>query len=146
LIAPLLLVALYIPADFGIAMFTAHLTQNAVREAARIGVSAKDPFDNAAATAIANEALNRVPKRLNAITVKVNYYASTTTPCMQHVTVTAQGSYSYFFYRLMNIFGASVPVSLPITRTSQMRYEFQPLSNSGMCSGTPSQTGTATRA
>ena len=52
LIAPLLLVALYIPADFGIAMFTAHLTQNAVREAARIGVSTRDPFDNAAANAI----------------------------------------------------------------------------------------------
>ena len=145
LIAPLLLVALYIPADFGIAMFTAHLTQNAVREAARIGVSTKDPFDGAAATAIANEALNRVPKRLNGITVTVSYNSSTTTPCMQNVTVTAQGNYSYFFYRLMNIFGASVPVSLPITRNSQMRYEFQPITNSTPMCTSVSATGSASR-
>jgi Flp pilus assembly protein TadG len=146
LIAPLLLVALYIPADFGIAMFTAHLTQNAVREAARIGVSTRDPFDDTAATAIANEALNRIPNRLNAITVTVNYYASNIDPCMQSVAVTAQGNYNYFFYRLMNIFGASVPVSVPITRTSQMRYEFQPVTNATpMCSGSPLETGTASR-
>jgi len=61
LITPLLLVALYIPADFGIAIFTAHLTQNAVREAARFGAST-DPFDN---TAIQNEALNRMPQYLS---------------------------------------------------------------------------------
>lgn len=145
LIAPLLLVALYIPADFGIAMFTAHLTQNAVREAARIGVSTKVPFDSPAATAIANEALNRIPQRLNGITVTVSYYGPTTATCMQNVTVTATGSYSYFFYRLMNLFGASVPVSVPITRTSRMRYEFQPVTNSmPMCSAS-SETGTASR-
>jgi Flp pilus assembly protein TadG len=37
LITSLLLVALYIPADFGIAFLTAHLVQNAVREGTRIG-------------------------------------------------------------------------------------------------------------
>jgi hypothetical protein len=141
-----LLVALYIPADFGIAMFTAHLTQNAVREAARIGVSTKDPFNGAAANAIANEALGRIPNRLSPVTVTVNYYGPATATCMQNVAVTALGSYSYFFYRLMNIFGASVPISVQITRTSQMRYEFQPVTNSTpMCSGSPSETGTATR-
>lgn len=135
LIAPLLLIALYIPADFGIAMFTAHLTQNAVREAARIAVSTKDPFNNPAAIAIANDALGRIPKRLEGPTVTVNYYASTATPCMQSVAVTATGDYSYFFYRIMNLFGASVPPSVPITRTSRMRYEFQPLTNlTPMCS------------
>ncbi len=102
LIAPLLLVALYIPADFGIAMFTAHLTQNAVREAARIAVSTKDPFNDAAATQIANEALNRLPARLTSATVTVTYYDGPATvppvpPCMQSVLVTAQGSYNYFF-------------------------------------------------
>ena len=39
LITPLVLIALYVPADFGIAFLSAHLTQNAVREAARIGAS-----------------------------------------------------------------------------------------------------------
>src|SRR5438874_8275299 len=37
LITPLLLIALYVPMDFGIGLFMAHLTQNAVREGARIG-------------------------------------------------------------------------------------------------------------
>ena len=37
LITPLVLIALYIPADFGVAFLTAHLAQNAVREGARIG-------------------------------------------------------------------------------------------------------------
>ena len=130
LIAPLLLVALYIPADFGIAMFTAHLTQNAVREAARIGVSTRNVFDNSAATAIANEALGRLPNRLGGATVTVNYFASNATPCMQSVSVTATGDYSYFFYRILNMFGASIPPSVAITRTSRMRYEFQPVTNS----------------
>ena len=146
LITPLLLVALYVPADFGIALFTAHLTQNAVREAARIGVSTKDPFDASAATAIANEALNRIPKRLNAITVTANYYGPATATCMQNVVVTATGTYNYFFYRLMGIIGVTVPASVPITRRSQMRYEFQPVTNSGLCSGSPTESQNATRA
>src|SRR5207237_10118941 len=37
LITPLLLIALYIPMDFGIGLFMAHLVQNAAREGARIG-------------------------------------------------------------------------------------------------------------
>src|SRR5947207_8826988 len=37
LITPLLLAVLYVAFDFGIAYFTAHYTQNAVREAARYG-------------------------------------------------------------------------------------------------------------
>src|SRR6516165_824936 len=37
LITPLLLIALYIPADFGVAFYLGNLTQNAAREGARIG-------------------------------------------------------------------------------------------------------------
>jgi Flp pilus assembly protein TadG len=145
LITPLLLVALYVPADFGIAMFTAHLTQNAVREAARIAVSTKDPFDSSAGTAIANEALSRVPARLNSVTVTVEYYGPATATCMQSVSVQVQGNYNYFIYQIMRMFGATVQDSLPITRTSRMRYEFQPVTNSTPeCSAT-SQTSTVTR-
>ena len=36
LIVPLLLVALYVPFDFGMTIFAGHLTQNAVRDGARI--------------------------------------------------------------------------------------------------------------
>src|SRR5688500_2877703 len=107
LMTPILLVALYVPADFGIAMLTAHLTQNAVREAARIGVSTKDPFDNAAATAIRTEALNRMPARLTSKTATVKYYATGAADCLSFVEVTGQGSYDYFLYQIMRLFGAT---------------------------------------
>src|SRR5437867_4676416 len=42
LITPLLLAVLYVAFDFGIAYFTAHYTQNAVREAARYGAVLAD--------------------------------------------------------------------------------------------------------
>lgn len=134
LVTPLLLIALYIPADFGIAYYTAHLTQNAVRESARIGVSTKDPFNSTAATAIANEALARMPSRLNSVTVTVTYFGPATGACMQSVLVTAQGSYNYFFYQVLRLVGATVPNTATITRSSRMRYEFQPVTNSTLCS------------
>jgi Flp pilus assembly protein TadG len=133
LITPLLLAALYVPADFGIAMLTAHLTQNAVREAARIGVSTKDPFDSAAATAIKTVATNRLPAGLTSKTVTVNYYGGGAANCNSFVEVTAQGNYQYFLYQIMRLFGATVSNTLPITRTTRMRYEFQPVTNTPIC-------------
>jgi Flp pilus assembly protein TadG len=133
LITPILLVALYVPADFGIAFFTAHLTQNAVREAARIAVSdptpTNVPFNSAAAAAIKTEALNRLPARLTSQVVTVSFYASGAANCMQFIEVTAQGNYDYFLYQILRLFGANVSNSLPITRTSRQRYEFQPVTN-----------------
>ncbi len=126
LITPIFLVALYIPADYGMAMFTGHLTQNAVREAARIGVTTKDPFNSAASTAIKNEAINRLPARLVSRTVTVKYYAGGPANCMKFVEVTAQGNYQYFLYQIFRLFGATVPNTTPIARTTRMRYEFQP--------------------
>ncbi|MGZ8520033.1 MAG: TadE/TadG family type IV pilus assembly protein [Candidatus Binatia bacterium] len=133
LITPLVLVALYIPADFGVAMFTGHLTQNAVREAARIGVSTKDPFDGAASTAIKNEAINRLPQRLVSRTVTVKYYDGGSPNCLRFVEVVAQGDYQYFLYQLIRLFGGTTPNTLPISRTTRMRYEFQPYSNATVC-------------
>jgi len=141
LITPLVLVALYIPADFGIAMFTGHLTQNAVREAARIGVSTKDPFDSAASTAIKNEAINRLPARLVSPTVTVKYFAGGSPNCLQFVEVDAQGDYQYFLYQLIRLFGGTTSNTHQIRRATQMRYEFQPLTNATLC--TPPATITA---
>ena len=131
LVTPFLLIALYVPVDFGIAYYTAHLTQNAVREAARIGVSTKDPFDNPAANAVANEAMANIPLRLKSVTVTVTYFATGT--CMQNVSVTAQGSYNYFFYQILRLVGATVPDTVLISRTSRMRYDFQPFTYSNPC-------------
>jgi Flp pilus assembly protein TadG len=146
LITPFVLIALYIPADFGIAYYTAHLTQNAVREAARIGVSTKDPFNSAAATAVANEAMSKIPLRLKSVTVTVTYFGPATGTCMQSVSVTAQGSYNYFFYQILRLVGATVPNTVQLTRTSRMRYEFQPVTNSTPVCSTASQSTLVTRA
>lgn len=125
LITPILLVALYIPADFGIAFFTAHLTQNAVREAARLG-SVTDPFDTAASTAVKDYALTAMPARLSAKTVTVNYYAGGAADCARFVEVVGQGNYNFFLYQIMNLFGANVQDTRPITRIVRMRHQAQP--------------------
>jgi Flp pilus assembly protein TadG len=135
LITPLLLMALYVPADFGITLFTAHLTQNAVREAARIGVSSKDPFDDAAADSVGDEALSRMPALLESATVTVRYYATGDANCLQYVEVAGQGTYNFFLYQLMRLGGFTVPDSMQIDRSTTMRYEFQPLTNDTPCIG-----------
>jgi Flp pilus assembly protein TadG len=132
LITPIVLIALYIPADFGIAFFTAHLTQNAVREAARIG-SSKDPFNTAASTAIKNDALSRMPARLTSKTVTVNYYADDPADCARFVEVVGQGNYDFFLYQIMRLLGATVPDTSQITRTVRMRYLNQPATNHTPC-------------
>ena len=138
LITPILLVALYIPADFGIAFFTVHLTQNAVREAARMG-SSKDPFDTAASTAIKNDALSKMPARLSSKSVTVKYYADGSADCARFVEVVGQGNYDYFFYQILRLFGATVPNTSQITRTVRMRHLSQPATNHTPCT-TPTVT------
>jgi Flp pilus assembly protein TadG len=129
LITPFLLVALYIPADFGIAFLTAHLAQNAVREAARIGAS-KDPFVNADIEAIA---LSRMPAALNSPTANASLYDSGSTGCAQFVEVVGGGTYNYFLYQVIRLLGFDAPDTQAITRTARMRYEFQPITNDTPC-------------
>ena len=91
LLTPLILAALYVPADFGIAFFTAHLVQNATREAARIGAS-MNPFDH---ISVENEASNRLPTgRFVVSSVSANLDGSSTSACMRRVQVTVSGTYS----------------------------------------------------
>ncbi|HEY7217388.1 MAG TPA: TadE family protein [Candidatus Binatia bacterium] len=129
LITPLLLVALYVPADFGIAFFTAHLTQNAVREAARIGAT-KDPF---VSTDIRNEALSRMPAGLTSPTATATLHSAGPAGCAQFVEVVGQGNYTYGLYKVMRLFGFTVPNNVLIRRRAWMRYEFQPITNSTPC-------------
>jgi Flp pilus assembly protein TadG len=129
LMTPLLLVALYIPIDFGMAYLTAHLTQNAVREAARIGASSK----SFASATIRTEALNRMPLRLAPRDATATLFTTGSAGCAQFVEVIGTGEYSYFFYKVLRMFGGNVPDSRTITRTSRMRYEFQPVTNSTPC-------------
>jgi Flp pilus assembly protein TadG len=131
LLTPLLLGALYIPADFGIAFYTAHLVQNATREAARIGAS-MNPFVQ---TTVQNEATKRLPTgRFAVSSVSANLDSGSPT-CMRRVLVTVSGTYNSFLYQLINLVvpGASVNPAISITRSTAMRFDSQPLTNTGPC-------------
>ena len=140
LITPLVLVALYIPADFGMAFLTAHLLQNAVREGARIGSGLTsgdpdNPISGSQGTTIKDAVLARLPERLSSSSVNVKFYFSgEAATCMQVVEVTATGTYDYGLYHLMGLIGVTIPPSAPISRTTQMRYNYQrPENNTPIC-------------
>jgi hypothetical protein len=137
---PLVLIALYIPADFGVSFFIGNLTQTAVREGARIGSglqkSGQVPdltFSSAEANTVKTEVFSRLPDYLTNKTVTVTFY--TGTACMEFVEVTAQGQYEFFMYKLMSLFGGNVPDSVTISRTTQMHFKYQPYMNNDYCTG-----------
>jgi len=140
LITPLLLIALYIPADFGVAFFMGNLVQNAAREGARIGSglqkSGKAPdliFSSTQANTVKSEVFNRLPDSLTNKSVIVRFY--TGTGCMEFVEVTAEGDYNFFLYQLMRLVGGTAPNFVTISRTTQMRYTYQQYTNIDYCTG-----------
>ena len=140
LITPLLLVALYVPADFGVAFSVAHLTQNAVRDAARRGATT-DPFNIAASTAIKNDALGRIPEWFGVTkTATVTFHADGAADCARFVQVTGGGTYNYFLYKVMRLFGLSAPDDQQIIRTARMRYAAQPATYHAPCNEAPTIT------
>jgi Flp pilus assembly protein TadG len=138
LITPLLLIALYVPVDFGISFFIGNLTQVAVREGARVGSGLQKSgsvpnlvFSSAEASTVKTEVFSRLPNYLTNKAVTVTFYSGT--GCLEFLQVTAQGSYNFSLYRLMRLFGATAPNSLTISRTTQMRYKYQPYMNDDYC-------------
>jgi Flp pilus assembly protein TadG len=138
LLTPLLLIALYIPADFGIGFYMGNLVQNAAREGARIGSglqkSGKVPnlvFGSANAITVKDAVFNRLPGVLENKLVTVKFYEGTT--CMNFIEVTAQGDYNFFLYKLMGLFGSTVPDFVTISRTTQIRHDYQQYTNSDYC-------------
>jgi len=145
LITPLLLIALYIPADFGIAFYMGNLTQNAAREGARIGSglskSGTPPnliFDSTQAKTVKEAVFDRLPGVLTNKNVTVKFYNGTA--CMEFIEVTAQGDYNFFLYQLMGLLGATAPDSMTISRTTQIRYDYQQYTNTAYCT-TPTTYG-----
>lgn len=152
LITPLLLAALYVAMDFGILFFAAHYSQNAVREAARIGsimpdcaidsavpcvgtiASASCPGAITGLGTIVKEACDRLPKLITAPQVTVTL-TGTYNPaiCTREVKVTASGNYAYGLYRVMALMGMSVPTTTTVTRSADARYQAQPVTVSGAC-------------
>jgi Flp pilus assembly protein TadG len=119
LLAPILLIALYIPADFGLALFTAHLSQNAAREGGRIA-SKMPTFD---AAQVEYEVTKRLPFLLKSPLVTA--VKRTGTSCMHVVSVTVSGTYDYALYGIIGLLGFSQPDPLAISRTTEMRDEGQ---------------------
>jgi len=139
------LVALYVPFDFGVSIYAGHLTQNVARDGARRAATT-DLLDNAKATTLATTVIApNLPALLSSGSttkqVTVNYYATGAANCAQSVEVIAQGTYNFFWYRLIGFLGLAPPSQLGIVRLTKMRYEFQPDSNSGDCA-TVTATGT----
>ena len=58
-------------------------------------------------------------------TIEVAYPIPGGTVCNEHLRVTIQGTYNFFFYQLLNLLGVSVTPTLDITRETQMRWEHQ---------------------
>jgi hypothetical protein len=140
LITPLLLIALYVPADFGVAFFIGNLTQNAAREGARIGSGLQksgDPpdltFSSTEASTVKTEVFSRMPNALTGRAVTVTFY--TGTACMEFLEVTAKGDYHFFLYQLIRLFGGNAPDSVTISRSTQMHYKYQPYTNNDYCTG-----------
>jgi len=136
LIFILLLVLAWIPADFGLAFYTGQLAQNAAREGARIAAVDPDlPSQSGTCTLpcaaqSADSVLGATAARLSSAlipgaAITVTYPVGGTT-CNQMVRVQVAGNYNFFFYRLMNLFGAPVNPVLNISRATEMRWEHQP--------------------
>ena len=132
LIFILLLVVAWIPADFGLALFTGHIAQNASREGARI--AAADPTLAVGTTTCnmpctgATGVLKVTSDRMSAALlpgaeVKLEVQGGTT--CDRLVTVTIDGDYNFFFYQVLRLMAISVPSTVEVTRTTSMRWEHQ---------------------
>jgi Flp pilus assembly protein TadG len=144
LITPLLLVALYIPADFGIAFFVANITATAARDGARVasvsgksgGTATDHNFTTTDAAVVRDAVVAMLPAYLTNRSVTVKFFEDTPANCLEFVEVTAAGNYSFFFYQVLRLFGATVTNPQTLSRTAQMPYRNQPFSNSTKCTGT----------
>jgi Flp pilus assembly protein TadG len=132
LIFILLLAVAWIPADFGLAFYTGQMALNASREGARLA-AASNPVDSAE---IVTETCKRASSALFSDPGGAGVSCSPTSnarvtvsqagaTCNQTVTVKVEGNYNFFFYRVLNLFGASVNPQVLVTRQTTMRWEHQ---------------------
>lgn len=136
----LLLVIAWIPADFGLAFFTGQQVQNAAREGARI--AAVDPtlatqlgggttLNCYAPCSSSANVMQATAARLSNVMIQttnvtLTYPASGAGTCNQMLTMQVQGTYNYFFYQLLHLFGITNDLNtVTITRITSMRYEHQ---------------------
>ena len=157
LITPILLGALMVAVDFGIAFYMGNLIAVAARDGARIGSqlektggNASDPdFSVADAATLSNKVQNSIPRYLTGRQVIVTFYEDGPVvgppACSESVEVQVRGNYNFTLYRLMNFLGATVPASRTLTRSTRMRYNSQRYEQNETCTESPNvNSGTAT--
>ena len=158
LITPLLLGALMVAVDFGIAFYMGNLVAVAARDGARIGSqleksdktdAANPDFAVADAAIVSNKVQNRIPRYLTGRQVIVTFYEDGPVvgppACSESIEVQVSGNYNFTLYRLMNLLGANVPASRTLTRSTRMRYNYQRYEQNETCtSSSKVNSGTAT--
>jgi Flp pilus assembly protein TadG len=134
----ILVIVAWIPADFGLAFYTAQLASNAARDGARIAaadrtLTAGNPSCtlgttcNSATGALKKAADRLSPALLPGATVQLNFpFTGSAANCDQTVRVSIAGTYNFFFYQLLRLFGISSAGSpTSIQRQNIMRWEHQ---------------------
>jgi hypothetical protein len=133
----LLLVIIWIPADFGLAFFTNQLMGNAAREGARLAsadpaltsqVSLGGTISCTMPCGGQPELLQKIAARLSSAllpgaTIRLSLQAGA--GCDRQVTAQISGTYNFFFYRLLGLMGFTTPAGKTMTRATSMRWEHQ---------------------
>lgn len=143
LMTPLLLVALVIPADFGVAFIAANMVNTAAREGARVGsqigksagTDTDRDFNGTDATKVKDAVVAKLPNYLTSRSVTVKFYENTPANCLETIEVTATGNYNYYLYQILRLFNKTVPNNSTISRTAQFAYRYQPYTNAARCTG-----------
>jgi len=154
LMTPLLLAALMVVADFGVAFYMGNLVAVAARDGARIGselektggTGPEPDFAAAQATKVRDYIQTRIPRYLNARQIIVTFYeddAGVGPPaCSESIQVQVSGNYPFTLYRIMNFFGSNVPSSINIVRSTRMRYTYQRSDQNITCTSSPNVNST----
>ena len=150
LMTPILLAALMVVVDFGVAFYMGNLISVAARDGARIGsqleksdwINAANPnFSVADAAIVSSKIQDRIPRYLTSRQVIVTFYEDDPgvgpPPCSENIEVQISGSYNFTLYRLMNLLGVNVPASSTLTRTTRMRYNYQRYEQNTTCTSSP---------
>jgi hypothetical protein len=151
---PLLLAALMVVVDFGIAFYMGNLLAVAARDGARIGSqleksggSVTDPdFVSSNATKVRDYVQNRIPDYLTGRQIVVTFFEDDPgvgpPPCSESIEVQVSGNYPFTLYRMMRFFGFTVPSSITLNRTTRMRYNYQRADQNVNCTASPNVNAT----
>ena len=132
LVFVLLVIVAWIPADFGLAVYTGQIALNASREAARIAAS--DRNLTVGSCTMPNDCLNSTNSALKAAGLRLNSailhnatisVALEGSGCNQEVKISIIGFYQYFFYNVLQFMGFDITNPVQITRETRTRWEHQ---------------------